>query len=140
MKHWLGSQVVVSGLAPDKALYSAPNAASSGIAEIKFPERLDEALRYAVARVEKDPQNVEAIVRHLGWDGKDRCYNDHVDPAIDLPHQHLQNIVARAIAGLRSDGIVPEVVERAIALIERMISKSRHGHLQSFAECKALLY
>ena len=37
----------------------------------QVPERLDEALRYAVARIEEDPQNVDAIIGHLGWDGRD---------------------------------------------------------------------
>jgi hypothetical protein len=38
----------------------------------RAPARLDEALRYAVARVETDPRMTEAIARYLGWYGHTR--------------------------------------------------------------------
>ena len=120
MKHGR-TQVGVSGVLPDDGLYSEANSASIKIAAVMVPQRLDEALRYAVSRVEADPQNVEAIVRHLGWDGKDGRHNDRLDPLFVAADQRLQRIVDRAIDRLRAEGIVPEVVERSIALVERLV-------------------
>jgi hypothetical protein len=130
VKHWSVPEVVFPGLVPDAALYAAAHAAHAATSVIgsmveptdgKVPERLDEALQYAVARIEKDPQNVAAIVRYLGWDGHDATNEDRPGRPAGLPRQRLQHIVERAIRELRADGTVPEVVERSIALVERSL-------------------
>jgi hypothetical protein len=41
-----------------------------GQTDVDVPLRLDEALKYAVARIEKDPQKIEIIISYLGWDGR----------------------------------------------------------------------
>jgi hypothetical protein len=74
------------------------------------PKRLDDALWYAVARVEDDPQNVGAILRELGWDG------GH-DLPINLAGEKDER-ASRALKRLREDGFVPHAVERSIAVIE----------------------
>lgn len=82
------------------------------------PKRLDEALRYAVARVEDNPQSVEAILRHLGWDCR------HLAEARALPNNlagETEKRASQAIERLREHGFVPDAVERSIALIERSL-------------------
>jgi hypothetical protein len=83
------------------------------------PNRLDDALRYAVARVEEDSQNVDAIIRHLGWDGG-RLPEAPIcsDQPINLVDERPKQAASRAIERLREDGFVPDAVERSIALIE----------------------
>jgi hypothetical protein len=85
------------------------------------PIRLDEALRYAVARIESDPRNVEAIVRHFGWDG--HTANDEPRPGqpINLARERAKQAASPTIERLREDRFVPDVVERSISLIERAL-------------------
>jgi hypothetical protein len=83
-------------------------------------ERLDEALRYAVARIEDDPQNVDAIIRHLGWDGRYTRDEDVGEPP-GLPPERVKQIVVRAIDRMREDGFIPRVVEQSIILAERSV-------------------
>jgi len=42
------------------------------------------ALRYAVSWIEKDPRNVDAITRYLGWYGHTPNAKHHPDQPIDL--------------------------------------------------------
>jgi hypothetical protein len=76
-------------------------------------------MRYAVARVEEDSQNVDAIIRHLGWDGG-RLPKASIclDQPINLVDERAKQPASRAIERLREDGFVPDAVERSIALIE----------------------
>jgi len=143
MKHLLGSEVAFPGLVPHAASCATANAVHAATTAMidriadrtdgKVPERLDEALHYAVARIEKDPRNVAAILRHLGWDGHDGRNDDRYRPRVSLSRQRLQRIVDRAIDRLRADGMIPEVVERSIALIERLVPAL------DLELCKALL-
>jgi hypothetical protein len=130
VKQWSAPEVVFPGLAANAAYCAAPIAAqaatsvSDNIAKPtdgKVPDRLDEALQYAVALTEKDPRNVAAIVRYLGWDGHDATNEGQPGRQVDLPPRRLRHVVERAVRGLRTDGTVPEAVERSIALVERSL-------------------
>jgi hypothetical protein len=85
----------------------------------KVPERLDEALSYAVARIEQDERNVKTIISHLGWGGR-QGDTEPGRPLAGAP-EHEKQIVGRAIDRLREDGFVPDVVERAIAVAEQSL-------------------
>jgi hypothetical protein len=84
----------------------------------KVQERLNEALRKAVARVESEPGNVEAIISYLGWDGR---HLRHGDGSESAPAENAEQIVNRAVRRLRESGVVPDAVERSIALAERSL-------------------
>ena len=86
----------------------------------QVPDRLDEALRYAVARIEEDPRNVDAIIRHLGWDGR-YARNEDVGEPPGLPPERVKQIVGRAIDRMRQDEFIPQVVEQSISLAERSV-------------------
>ena len=79
----------------------------------KVPERLNEALSYAVARIEQNPENVKTIVSRLGWDG--RQSEAEPDRPLGNAPKHEMELVGRAIDRLRENGFVPDAVERAIA-------------------------
>jgi hypothetical protein len=117
----LGLEAVVPGLVTDAAANAAQTATSviDTIAEV--PERLDEALQYAIARIEKDPRNVEAIIRHLGWDGRFAGAEDRVGQPIDSASERAKQLAGRAIERLREDRLVPNAVERSISLIEQSL-------------------
>src|SRR3984893_17903803 len=83
------------------------------------PTRLDEALRYAVSRIEKDPRNVDAIARYLGWYGHTRDAKHHPGEPIDLARERAKQGANRAVERLRQDGFVPDVVEQSLSLVER---------------------
>jgi hypothetical protein len=85
----------------------------------KVPERLNEALSYAVARIEQDPVNVKTIVSRLGWDGRQSEAEPDRRPG-GAPEREMQ-LVGRAIDRLREDGFVPDVVERAITVAEQSL-------------------
>jgi hypothetical protein len=85
----------------------------------KVPERLNEALSYAVARIEQDPGNVKTIISRLGWDG--RQSEAEPDRPLGNAPKHEMELVGRAIDRLREDGFVPDVVERAIAVAEQSL-------------------
>jgi hypothetical protein len=85
----------------------------------KVPERLNEALSYAVARIEQDPRNVKTIISRLGWDG--RQSEAEPDRPLGNAPKHEMELVGRAIDRLREDGFVPDVVERAIAVAEQSL-------------------
>jgi hypothetical protein len=82
----------------------------------RVPGRLNEALMYAVARIEADPRAVAAIASYLGWDGGGLRREHPVGRPSDPAHEHIEKIVDRAIARLRGDGFVPEAVRRSIAV------------------------
>jgi hypothetical protein len=85
------------------------------------PTRLDEALRYAVSRIEKDPRNVDAIARYLGWYGHTRDARYHPGEPIDLARERAKQAANRAVEHLRQDGFVPDAVEQSLSLIERSL-------------------
>jgi hypothetical protein len=85
------------------------------------PIRLDEALRYAVARIESDPRNVDAIVRHFGWDGHTANAQPLPGQPIDLARERAKQAVSRMIERLREDRFVPDVVDRSISLIKQAL-------------------
>jgi hypothetical protein len=85
----------------------------------KVPERLNEALSYAVARIEQDPDKVKTIVSRLGWDG--RQSEAEPDRPLGGAPEHEKELVGRAIDRLREDGFVPDAVERAIAVAEQSL-------------------
>jgi len=85
----------------------------------KVPERLTEALSYAVARIEQNPDNVKTIVSRLGWDG--RQSETEPDRPLGAAPEHERELVGRAIDRLREDGFVPDAVERAIAVAEQSL-------------------
>ncbi len=92
----------------------------------KISERLPEALKHALLRVESDQHIVNAIVSKLGWDG------GHIRPkngAGDLPGsgapaggtQDSSQLVERALGRLRQSGHVPAAIEHSIVLAERLL-------------------
>ena len=85
------------------------------------PSRLDEALRYAVSRVEEDPRNVDAVLRYLGWNGHPRDATHHPGQPIDLAQERAKQAANRTIELLRGDGLVPDAVEKSLSLIERSL-------------------
>jgi hypothetical protein len=87
----------------------------------RVPTRLDEALRYAVWRIEKDPRNIDAIARYLGWYGHTRDAKRHPGEPIDLAGERAKQAANRAMERLRQDGFVPDVVEQSLSLIERSL-------------------
>ena len=98
-----------------------------------MPTRLDEALRYAVSRIEKDPRNVDAITGYLGWYGHTRDAKHQSGQPIDLAHERAKLGSNRAIERLRQDGFVPDVVEKSLRLIERSLP------LLEMEACEALM-
>jgi hypothetical protein len=87
----------------------------------KVPERLDEALRHAVSRIEEDPRNADAIIRRLGWDGRWKHNDDQIGQSLGLPQARAKQIVDHAIDRLRKNRSIPQVVEQSIALAERLV-------------------
>ena len=87
----------------------------------RVPTRLDEALRYAVSRIEKDPRNVDAIARYLGWYGHSPDGKHHPGQPIDLALERAKQAANRVTERLRQDGFVPDVVEQSLSLIERSL-------------------
>lgn len=85
------------------------------------PTRLDEALKYAVARIEKDPRSVETIVRYLGWAGRPAEAPPRIGEPSDLARERAKQAAHRTIERLREDGFAPDAVERSIALIEQSV-------------------
>jgi hypothetical protein len=86
----------------------------------EIPGRLEEALKYAVGRIEDDPKTIEAIVRYLGWDGHDVNQHRRDEPA-DFARGHTRQLVDYAIGRLQEEQFVPAAVERALSLIESSI-------------------
>jgi hypothetical protein len=85
------------------------------------PLRLDEALRYAVARIEKDPHKIEIIISFLGWGGRAERSLQELNPSVSLNAEQVVPTVACAIDRLRQTGFVPEAVQRALILAERLV-------------------
>jgi hypothetical protein len=85
------------------------------------PVRLDEALKYAVAQVEKDPRSAQLIVAHFGWNGQNRRSVDELSAERNVPPKQIQRIVARTVKALRDSRLVPEAVTRSIDLANRML-------------------
>jgi hypothetical protein len=84
--------------------------------ETTVPGRLNDALRYAVSRVEEDQLIVEATLSHLGWNGTGAGPENG-------PKQLGREVqtVERTIARLCEDGFIPDAVERSIAVAERSL-------------------
>ena len=85
------------------------------------PIRLDEALRYAVAQVEKDNHNVELVVAYFGWDGQNPRSVDELSAQFNVPAGHVIKVLARTVNALRDAGLVLEAVTRSIDLAARML-------------------
>jgi hypothetical protein len=88
---------------------------------VDVPLRLDEALRYAVARIEKDPHRIEVIISFLGWGGRTARSLQELTQSVGLNSEQAVPIVACAIERLRQTGFVPETVQRALVLAERLV-------------------
>ena len=86
-----------------------------------IPVRLDEALKYAVAQVEKNPHDVQLVVDHFGWNGQNRRSVDELSAERNVPPERIKQIVARTIRALRASGLVPEAVTRSIDLANRRL-------------------
>ena len=95
------------------------------------PTRLDEALRYAVSRIEKDPRDVDAVGRYLGWYGHIPDAKHQPSQPIDLARE--QAAANRALERLRQDGFIPNVVEGSLRLIEQSLP------LLEMEACEALM-
>jgi hypothetical protein len=65
----------------------------------RVPGRLNEALMYAVARIEADPRAVAAVASYLGWDGGGLRREHPVGRPSDPAHEHIEKIVDRASPG-----------------------------------------
>jgi hypothetical protein len=85
------------------------------------PLRLDEALRYAVAQIEKEPHKIEIIISFLGWGGRTARSSQELTQSVGLKSEQVVPIVARAIERLRQTAFVPEAVQRALVLAERSV-------------------
>jgi len=85
------------------------------------PIRLDEALKHAVARIEKDPRNTEIVVDHFGWNGRGARTVDETSTAFGLTNQQVKETIFRAIEAMQQAGFVPEVVQRSIELVEQRL-------------------
>jgi len=113
-----------SSAAADKSRVQKANASTVEIDREQIdrvPGRLNEALKYAVARIEPDPRAVAAVVSYLGWDGGGLRREHPVGRPSDPAHEHVEKIVDRATARLRVDGFVPEGVRRSIAVAEQSL-------------------
>jgi hypothetical protein len=99
----------------------------------RTPTRLGEALQYAVSRIEKDPRNVDAITRYLGWCGHTRDAQHSPGQPVDLARERVKQAANRAMEQLRQDGFVPDVVEKSLRLIERSLP------LLEMEACEALM-
>jgi hypothetical protein len=69
----------------------------------------------AVWPIEKDPRNIDAIARHLGWYGHTRDANHHPGAPIDLARERAKQAANRAVERLRQDGFVPDVVDQSLS-------------------------
>ena len=89
--------------------------------EAEGPARLDEALRYAIARIEANPRNVEIVVSVLGWDGGGARTLEEASRKFAVSPDRIKQIVAGAIARMKKAQFVPEVVERSLSLAEEIV-------------------
>jgi hypothetical protein len=85
----------------------------------EVPNRLEDALRYAIFRVEENPRTAELIVRFLGWGG-DRFLQAPAElgEPVEVARQRVKDAADRALTRLQEERLVPEAVERVMALIE----------------------
>src|ERR1700688_724798 len=90
----------LSSAAPDKPRMQKANASTGEIGREQIervPGRLNEALKYAVARIEADPRVVAAIVDYLGWNGGGLRTEHPAGRPSDPAHEPIEKIVDRAI-------------------------------------------
>jgi hypothetical protein len=66
-------------------------------ADRSVPVRLDEALKYIVARIEMNPRNVDIVTGYLGWDGRGVRTLDELGCTFGLSHEQVKDIVTGAI-------------------------------------------
>jgi hypothetical protein len=95
-----------------------------GQTDVGVPLRLDEALKYAVARIERDPRKIEIIISYLGWDDRTLRRLKELDQSDGLNPEQVVPTVACAVDRLRQTGFVPEAVERSLVLAETFSSHS----------------
>jgi hypothetical protein len=86
-----------------------------------FPARLDEALKYAVAQVEKDLDKARLIIGYFGWDGRNPRKLDELSVQFRVPHERIKEVVAQGLKKLRSSGLLPEALRRSIELANRLL-------------------
>jgi hypothetical protein len=112
-----GRGEVLNGRSPVSTRNGSGQAPTNGY----VPIRLDEALKYAVARVEPDPRNVQIVINCLGWDGRGARSLGEIGDTFDVTDQRIREIVAGAIGRMQQAKFVPDVVERSIALVDQAI-------------------
>jgi len=123
--HVLGEEVTMAGATPGKEraweLGDYSLSQPEPLDDTDVPLRLDEALRYAVAQIEKEPHKIEIIISFLGWGGRTARSSQELTQSVGLKSEQVVPIVARAIERLRQTGFVPEAVQRALVLAERSV-------------------
>ena len=92
-----------------------------GQTDVGGPLRLDEALKYAVGRIETDPRKIEIIISYLGWDDRTLRRLKELDQSDGLNAERVVPTVACAVDRLRQTGFVPEAVERSLVLAETLV-------------------
>ena len=85
------------------------------------PGRLNEALSYAVGRIESDARAVAVIMDHFGWGGESLAHDDTPEPTHAGSEKDVARLANRAIGRLRAARFVPEAVGRAIDLTEQSL-------------------
>jgi hypothetical protein len=102
-----------------------PNATSSATSfehiRESGPGRLNEALNYAVGRIEPDARAVAAIMDHLGWGGGGLSLENAPERTPAGSEENVAHLANRAIERLRAASFVPEAVQRAIDLTEQSL-------------------
>ena len=88
--------------------------------EGKPPSRLDEALIFAVRRVEKNARNIALTIRRLGWDGEKRQTLESIGRPLGLTRERVRQIEARTVRKLQRAGFVPDSVTQSIKIAERL--------------------
>jgi len=86
----------------------------------KVPDQIDEALIYAMRRVEKNSRNIAVTIRHLGWDGQKKQTLESIGERLSVTRERVRQIVSRTTRALRKANFVPSAVERSIKLAERL--------------------
>src|SRR5579864_1157015 len=108
MRAAVGEKVTTWALGGHLRLQPEPLDGRTRQTDPDVPLRLDEALKYAVARIEKDPRKIEIIISFLGWGGGTAPRVQELSRSVGLNSEQVVPIVACAIERLRHTGFVPE--------------------------------
>jgi hypothetical protein len=117
----LPSGISAARLSATSNWHAAPVTGGGERSYIKVRQRLDEALRHAVSRIEEDPQNVDVIIQYLGWDGSCTQGADLDGQPFELSIDRVKQIVDGAIDRLSKDQFVPQAIEEAIMLAKTSV-------------------